>query len=281
MNPCAYGRSGACWPRTRSTTSGTRSGSSRCRSSCMTARTPSRLRRASSSSRSSCPRCSPPALTAHLDRFSLRRTLPALYVIEALVFAALAFLADGDRFFLPLVLLLGAIDGTLAITGRGLTRGAVATLLQPKGLISEGNALMNLGLRRLVGLRRGARGRADRRLRAVGRAAGRRRVVPGDRGRAARGQGPAGARARGPHAVAPALRRRARVRARQPARAHAAGRPVVRADLLHARRPDRGDLRQGEPRDHERRLRHPGLAPGAPASCSAACCSCGSRAASG
>ena len=43
-------------------------------------------------------------LTAHLDRFSLRRTLPALYVIEALVFAVLAFLADGDRFFLPLVL---------------------------------------------------------------------------------------------------------------------------------------------------------------------------------
>jgi predicted MFS family arabinose efflux permease len=84
-------------------------------------------------------------LTAHLDRFSLRRTLPTLYGLEALVFAALAFLADGDRFFLPLVLLLGAIDGTLAITGRGLTRGAVATLLQPKGMISEGNALMNLG----------------------------------------------------------------------------------------------------------------------------------------
>src|SRR4051812_29975126 len=84
-------------------------------------------------------------LTAHLDRFSLRRTLPALYVFEALVFAALAFLADGDRFFLPLVLALGAIDGTLAITGRGLTRGAVASLLQPKDLISEGNALMNLG----------------------------------------------------------------------------------------------------------------------------------------
>jgi hypothetical protein len=84
-------------------------------------------------------------LTAHLDRFGLRRTLPALYGVEALVFAALAFLAEGDRFLLPLVLLLGAIDGTLAITGRGLTRGAVAVLLQPKGLLSEGNALMNIG----------------------------------------------------------------------------------------------------------------------------------------
>jgi predicted MFS family arabinose efflux permease len=84
-------------------------------------------------------------LTAHLDRFPLRTTLSTLYVVEALVFAVLAFLAQGDRFFLPLVLLLGAIDGTLAITGRGLTRGAVAVLLQPKGLLSEGNALMNLG----------------------------------------------------------------------------------------------------------------------------------------
>ncbi|MBE2315343.1 MFS transporter [Solirubrobacter sp. CPCC 204708] len=84
-------------------------------------------------------------LTAHLDRFSLRRVLPTIYGIEALVFAALAFLAIGDRFFLPLVLALGLIDGTLAITGRGLTRGAVAAALQPHGLIAEGNALMNLG----------------------------------------------------------------------------------------------------------------------------------------
>ncbi|HWK27254.1 MAG TPA: MFS transporter [Solirubrobacter sp.] len=84
-------------------------------------------------------------LIAHLDRYGLRRTLPALYATEALVFAVLAFLATGDRFFLPLVLVLGALDGTLAITGRGLTRGAVAVLLQPKELLTEGNALMNLG----------------------------------------------------------------------------------------------------------------------------------------
>jgi predicted MFS family arabinose efflux permease len=84
-------------------------------------------------------------LTAHLDRFGLRKTLPALYGIEAVVFSLLALLASGDRFFLPLVLLLGAIDGTLAITGRGLTRGAVGVLLLPKDLLSEGNALMNLG----------------------------------------------------------------------------------------------------------------------------------------
>jgi hypothetical protein len=84
-------------------------------------------------------------LTAQLDRYGLRRTLPTLYAAEAVVFMILAFLADGDRFVLPLVLFLGAIDGTLAITGRGLTRGAVAVLLQPRGLLTEGNALMNLG----------------------------------------------------------------------------------------------------------------------------------------
>jgi predicted MFS family arabinose efflux permease len=75
----------------------------------------------------------------------LRRTLPTIYALEAVVFAALAFLAEGDRFVLALVLLLGFCDGTLAITGRGLTRGAVGALLQPLKLIREGNALMNLG----------------------------------------------------------------------------------------------------------------------------------------
>jgi predicted MFS family arabinose efflux permease len=84
-------------------------------------------------------------LTARLDQLSLRRTLPAIYGAEALVFGALAFVAEGDRFVLALVLVLAALDGTLAITGRGLTRGAVAVVLQPRGLITEGNALMNLG----------------------------------------------------------------------------------------------------------------------------------------
>src|SRR3954466_6921991 len=60
-------------------------------------------------------------LTAHVDRLPLRRTLPAIYVVEAAVFAALAFLAQKDQFVLALVLAFGLIDGTLAITGRGLT----------------------------------------------------------------------------------------------------------------------------------------------------------------
>ena len=85
-----------------------------------------------------------PALTARLDQISLRRTLPGLYVLEAAAFAGLALVASGD-FFLPLVLALGLVDGALAITGRGLTRGAVANVLQPAALLKEGNALMNIG----------------------------------------------------------------------------------------------------------------------------------------
>jgi predicted MFS family arabinose efflux permease len=85
-----------------------------------------------------------PALTARVDQLMLRRVLPVLYVLEAAVFAALGLLADGN-FILGLVLALALLDGTLAITGRGLTRGAVAAVLQPRGLLREGNALMNLG----------------------------------------------------------------------------------------------------------------------------------------
>lgn len=85
-----------------------------------------------------------PALTARVDQLALRRTLPVIYVLEAATFAALAFVADGT-FVLALVLALALVDGTLAITGRGLTRGAVAAVLQPAGLLREGNALMNLG----------------------------------------------------------------------------------------------------------------------------------------
>jgi Transmembrane secretion effector len=85
-----------------------------------------------------------PALTARFDQLPLRRSLPALYVIEAIAFAALALIADGD-FVLALVLALGLLDGALAITARGLTRSAVAAVLKPAGLLKEGNALMNIG----------------------------------------------------------------------------------------------------------------------------------------
>ena len=85
-----------------------------------------------------------PLLTARVDQLPLRRILPLLYVIEAAAFAAIGLIADSD-FLLGLVLALALVDGTLAITGRGLTRGAVAAVLQPAGLLREGNAMMNVG----------------------------------------------------------------------------------------------------------------------------------------
>jgi MFS family permease len=86
-----------------------------------------------------------PALTARVDQLALRRVLPSIYLLEAAVFAALALIAAGDEFALVPVLVLALADGTLAITGRGLTRGAVAAVLQPAGMLREGNALMNVG----------------------------------------------------------------------------------------------------------------------------------------
>jgi MFS family permease len=85
-----------------------------------------------------------PLITARLDQMAVRRSLPGIYLLEATVFAVLALIASGD-FFLWLVLVLALLDGALAITGRGVTRGAVATVLQPAGLLKEGNALMNIG----------------------------------------------------------------------------------------------------------------------------------------
>ena len=85
-----------------------------------------------------------PLLTARVDQLPLRRILPLLYVIEAAAFAAIGLIADSN-FLLGLVLALALVDGTLAITGRGLTRGAVAAVLQPAGLLREGNAMMNVG----------------------------------------------------------------------------------------------------------------------------------------
>src|SRR5829696_6949055 len=84
-----------------------------------------------------------PMFTAKVDQYSLRRVLPAIYATEAAVFALLALLAGS--FSLPLVLVLALIDGALMLTARGLSRGAVNGVLQPKGLLREGNGLPNLG----------------------------------------------------------------------------------------------------------------------------------------
>jgi predicted MFS family arabinose efflux permease len=84
-----------------------------------------------------------PAVTAHLDRAATRRALPSLYLAEAGIFALLAILAYRSP-WIPLVLLLAAVDGTLALVGRALTRAAVATSLKPTDQLEPGNALLNV-----------------------------------------------------------------------------------------------------------------------------------------
>jgi MFS family permease len=83
-----------------------------------------------------------PVLTTHLDRIAVRRTLPGLYLIEALLFAFLIVVAE--RFWLPAVLLLALADGAIAIAGRALTRAAVASALKPSGSLAAGNKLLNV-----------------------------------------------------------------------------------------------------------------------------------------
>ena len=83
-----------------------------------------------------------PAATAQLDRIGVRRVLPALYVAEALIFAALALMTSSP--LLVLVLFLAAADGTLALVGRALTRAAVAATLKPTGDLDGGNTLLNV-----------------------------------------------------------------------------------------------------------------------------------------
>jgi MFS family permease len=84
-----------------------------------------------------------PALTAGLDRRRVSRVLPALYVLEAGAFVGLAALA-GDAFWLPAILAFAFADGLLALTARGLSRGAIAAVLGPAGALRDGNALINV-----------------------------------------------------------------------------------------------------------------------------------------
>jgi MFS family permease len=84
-----------------------------------------------------------PPLVARIEYLDPRIALPALYAAEALAFGALAFLAAGDRFVLALVLLLAAVDGSIAAAARAMTRATAAAVLTPADRLREGNALLN------------------------------------------------------------------------------------------------------------------------------------------
>lgn len=85
-----------------------------------------------------------PAIVARVEALRPRLSLPLLYGADAVVFAVLALVAS-QHFALALVVALGAVDGTLALAARALTRSTSATLLAPAGLLRRGNALFNIG----------------------------------------------------------------------------------------------------------------------------------------
>ena len=83
-----------------------------------------------------------PALVVKSERTPPRTSLAAIYLCEAGAFALLALLAD--NFTLGLVVVVAAIDGTLALSGRSLTRAVVVALLEPAGELRAGNAIINV-----------------------------------------------------------------------------------------------------------------------------------------
>ena len=85
-----------------------------------------------------------PLLTARIDRAVPHRLLAALYAIEGVLFLALAGLSE--QFSLPLILLIVAVDGTLMLTARGITRAMVNGALKAHGLLREGYALINVAM---------------------------------------------------------------------------------------------------------------------------------------
>ncbi len=83
-----------------------------------------------------------PVLVTKAERPPPRFALPVIYCGEAAAFAGLALLVD--NFSLAAVVGLAAVDGTLALAGRALTRAVVATALEPRGELRAGNALLNV-----------------------------------------------------------------------------------------------------------------------------------------
>jgi MFS family permease len=82
-----------------------------------------------------------PLLAARTEALPTARALGGIYLVEAAVLVGLAVTAT--QFVLPLVVLLAFVDGTLAATARAVTRAATVTLMEPRGLLREGNAVMN------------------------------------------------------------------------------------------------------------------------------------------
>jgi hypothetical protein len=83
-----------------------------------------------------------PVVVARLDQRPARSVLPALYVLEGLAFAGLAWLAR--HFALAPILILATIDGVIALTARSLARATTVAVTAQAGLLRQGNAIANI-----------------------------------------------------------------------------------------------------------------------------------------
>lgn len=84
-----------------------------------------------------------PLLAARIDGMPIARLLASAYTVEAVCLGVLA--ATASAFFLPLVLVLALVSGTLAAVARTSIRTANVAVLEAQGRLREGNALLNMG----------------------------------------------------------------------------------------------------------------------------------------
>jgi len=83
-----------------------------------------------------------PPLVARVEPAGARAALGGIYLAEAVAFALLAVVAlEGP---IALVLAIAVADGALASAARALTRASAAAVLEPAGLLREGNAILNV-----------------------------------------------------------------------------------------------------------------------------------------
>jgi len=84
-----------------------------------------------------------PPLVARLDRTAPGKVLPALYAVEAVLFAVLAYVSH--HFSVAAVLVLALADGVIAATARSLATATRTEILKAVDLLPEGNALSGFG----------------------------------------------------------------------------------------------------------------------------------------
>jgi hypothetical protein len=85
-----------------------------------------------------------PTLVSRIDRSAPGRILPVLYLVECLLFLALAALVH--RAGIAPLIAIAFLDATLAFVARTITRSAAASTLLPHDLMPEGKSAFNLAL---------------------------------------------------------------------------------------------------------------------------------------